>query len=292
MTITIDNAFIEMYKNNVIHLAQQQESKLRSSITQESSSGEFHNFERLASTDALPKTGRRQESSAYYIDDAWSRRVATPTTFVHLMTIEQEDKVQMLVDPGSEYAKNQAMAMNRSWDDQVIAAATGPALDKDHNNVNFPAGQVIGTGATVITFDDITAVQELFLQNGIDLSVPKTAVIGPTQVRKFLQLTEQTSADYVRREALQKLSATGMVPNWMGFNWIVSTRLLASAAGKKSCLFYTSDALALAINQDVFTRIGENPDKLYMTQVFSQYTAGAVRVEDEKIVHLEVADSI
>lgn len=292
MAITIDNAFIEEYKDLVIHLAQQGETKLRSTVTVETSSGEAYNFDRLAATDAIEKTTRREDSSTFYVDDTWDRRVAVPKTFVHIMTVEHEDKVQMLVDPESAYAKNQAMAMNRSWDDQIIAAATGDALDGDGVAVTFPAGQVIGDGTTAITFDAITAVQELFMSNDIDLSVPKVAVIGPTQVRKLMQLTEQTSADYVHRESLQKLYDYGIVPNWMGFTWIMSTRLLAPAAGEISCLFYTQQALGLVINQDVFTRIGENPDKSYMIQVFAQYTAGATRIEDEHIVHGHFLNSL
>jgi len=292
MAISIDAAFVEQYKANVIQLAQQQESKLRSSVMQESTKSDYHNWERLAATEALPKTGRRQESSAFYVDDAWSRRVSTPETFVHLMTIEHEDKVQMLADPNSAYARSQAMAMNRSWDDQIIAAATGDSLDGDHLGVVFPGEQVIGDGTAPISFDYITAIQELFLKNDIDMLVPKVAVIGPTQVRKLMQLTEQTSADYVTREALQKLSSTGIVPNWMGFTWIVSTLLEDPGTGEISCLFYCQDAIGLSINQEVFTRIGENPDKLYMWQVFSQYTAGATRVEDEKIVHGHFLDSL
>jgi len=217
MAITIDNAFIEQYKSNVIHLAQQQESKLRGTVMQESSGAEFYNWERLAATDAAEKTTRRANTDDYLVDDAWDRRVSTPTTFVHIMTVEHEDKVQMLASPESEYAKNQSMAMNRSWDDQIIAAATGPVLIGDHTTVAFPAGQKIGDGTAPISFDMVSAVQEKFLQNEIDLAVPKVMVVGPTQVRVLMNLTQQTSSDYVHREALQKLSATGIVANWMGF---------------------------------------------------------------------------
>ena len=292
MAITIDNAFIEEYKGLVIHLAQQGETKLRGTVMNESSNGEAYNWDRLAATDAIEKTGRRVASSTFFVDDAWTRRVATPKTFAHIMTVEHEDKVQLLVDPESAYAKNQAMAMNRSWDDLIIAAATGDAVDGDGNAVTFPAGQTIGDGTTPITFDAITAIQELFMQNEIDMSVPKVAIVGPTQVRKLMQLTEQTSADYVHRESLMRLSSTGIVPNWMGFTWIMSNRLLAPGVGELSCLFYTAMALGLVVNQDVFTRIGENPDLSYMIQVFAQYTAGATRVEDEHIVEGHFLDSL
>ena len=138
----------------------------------------------------------------------------------------------------------------------------------------------------------ITEVQEKFLANEITPDVPKVFVVGPKQIRKLMQLTQQTSRDYVRAEALQKLQDYGIVPNWMGFTWILSNQLLAPVGGQLSCLAFTKAALGLVVNQDIFVRIGENPDKQYMIQVFSQFTANAVRVEDEHIVHVHVLDSV
>ena len=102
MAITIDKAFIEEYKNLVTHLAQQGETKLRRTVTTVNTNGEAYNWDRLAATSALQKTGRRQDSSSFYVDDTWSRRVSIPKTYIHIMTVEQEDKVQMIVDPTSE----------------------------------------------------------------------------------------------------------------------------------------------------------------------------------------------
>ena len=41
--------------------------------------------------------------------------------------IDDADKVRMLVDPTSSYAKAAAAAMNRTIDDQIIAALGGAA---------------------------------------------------------------------------------------------------------------------------------------------------------------------
>jgi hypothetical protein len=117
----------------------------------------------------------------------------------------------------------------------------------------------------------------------------KVMVVGPTQVRKLMQLTEQTSSDYVQVQALQRY---GIVPNWMGYYWIVSNLLEAPAGGELYCLSYTKRGLGLAVNQDTFTRIGENPSKSYMWQVFSQWTMGAVRVEDEHVQLIHVKDAL
>ena len=290
MAITIDNAFIEEYRDLVVHLSQQSVNRLRPYVTEVSSRGVAYNFDRLAATEAAQKTGRRVDTP--YIDDTWSRRVAAPTTWNHTLTIEHEDKVQMLIDPESAYAENQAMAMRRQWDRLLVTAATGTALDADDGAQTFPAGQVVGDGTTVISFDMVTEVQEIFMANNIDMDVPKVMVVGPTQVRKLLQLTEQTSSDFVQREALQRLSSSGIVPNWMGFTWLVSTLLDVPSATELSCLAFTKRALGLAINQDVFVRIGENPAKSYMIQVYAQFTGGAVRIEDEHIVHMHVKDAI
>ena len=290
MAITIDNAFIQNYSNLVRHLAQQGETRLRPKVMEVSSSGEAYNFERLGATNAIEKTDRRQDTA--YIDDDWTRRVAVPKTFNHTLTIEHEDKVQMLVDPQSAYATNQAMAMRRSMDDIIIESLGGDALDGDGLPSPFPAAQVVGDGTTPISFDFVTEVQEKFMVNEIMPDEEKCIVVSPIQVRKLMQLTEQTSSDYVMKESLQRLSSTGIVPNWMGFTWIVSNRLLAPAGGELDCYAFTKRGIGLAVNQDTFTRIGEDPGKQYMIQVFSQWTMGAVRVEDEHVVKLHLLDSV
>jgi DNA-binding GntR family transcriptional regulator len=104
-----------------------------------------------------------------------------------------------------------------------------------------------------------------------------------------MNLTQATSADYVQVKALQQLSATGIVVGWMGFTWIVSNRLLHPNVNETSCLAMTTSALGLAVNENMLIRIGEDPSKSYMNQVYAQFTAGAVRIEDEQIVHFYLA---
>lgn len=63
MAITIDSAFIENYSNLVRHLAQQGETRLRPGVTEVQSSGKAYNFERLGASEAIEKTGRRQDTA-------------------------------------------------------------------------------------------------------------------------------------------------------------------------------------------------------------------------------------
>ncbi|GAH34380.1 unnamed protein product, partial [marine sediment metagenome] len=219
MATDIDKVYISTFERILRQLAQQGITRLRPYVTERATNGADHGWDRLSastSTDkaaglvATPQTG-----------GTYSRRLSIAATEHSGDSTQQEDVVQMLIDPNSNQAASLAMAIRRAWDDKIIVAATGAATDGDGGSVAYDTAnqQIDGSGST-ITFDMVTQVQEKFLENDIELDVDKVFVVGPKQIRKLMQLTEQTSADYVAREALQKLSTTGICANWMGFTWI------------------------------------------------------------------------
>lgn len=290
MAVTISNAYIQTFERTVRQLAQQGVSRVRPYVTERSENSQKHNWDRLGKGAAVQKVATLVATPAQQL--AWSRRVSIAQTWHAGEAVEQEDIVQMLIDPNSAVAENLAMSMRRAMDDIIITAATGNATDGAGGAVAFPAGQLIGDGTTPISFDMVTAVQELFMTNDITPDIEKVFVVGPTQVRKLMQLTEQTSADYVQRQALQTLSSTGIVPNWMGFTWVMSTRLLVPLAGQLSCLAFTKRALGFHVPRDITVRVQEDPSVSFAWRLYAYATAGATRVEDEQIVHVKVKNSL
>lgn len=290
MANTIDEVYIQTFETNLRFIAQQQEAKLRGFVQTVQTQSEKHNFEVLGTIEATLKAGRLVSTPVQ--DTPWSRRTSTAATYHAGDSTEQEDPVQMLIDPNSNLVRELGMAMNRRYDDVIIAAATAAALNGDGTTTAFTAAQTVGDGTTSISFDMITEVQELYMNNEIDPTMPKVMVVGPTQVRKLMQLTENTSADYVNREALQKLNATGITMNWMGFTWIVSTRLNIPLAGELDLLSFTPDAIGMQINRDITSRVEEDPSVSFAWRIYCMMTCGAVRVEDEKVVKIHVLDSV
>lgn len=132
------------------------------------------------------------------------------------------------------------------------------------------------------------AVQELFYKNDIDPDEPKVMVINPTVQRKLMSLMEVTSGDYQNSKAL----ATGMLPNWMGFDWIVSNRLLVPAAGQISCLAFTKRALGFQVNRDITAKVAEDPSLSFAWRLYAAMTMGAVRIDDGHIVHLKLKNAL
>jgi len=287
MAINIDNIYVQTFENNVRHLAQQRAAKLRMCVQEVSVSSEKHNWETMGSNAASLKSGPRQATPEN--DSNWDRRTSITSTYDIGDTSEQEDIVQMLVDPNSNITLSIAMAMQRQVDDVIIAATTGDSRDGTGAAVTFPTSQVVGDGTGVFTFDGVTEVYEKFMENDIDANERKYMVIGPKQLRKIQQLTEATSDDYVSSKLL---ATNGMIQGWMGFDWIVSTRLLNPAAGEISCFAMTQRALGLQMNRDITTRVAEDPSTSFLWRIYSFMTLGAIRVEDEQIVHWHLLDSL
>lgn len=286
MAITIDKVYIQTFERNVRHLAQQADTRLRRFVTEKATDGQKHNWERLGSGEASLKAAARVATPTS--DLPWSRRVSLAQTYHMGETVEQEDVVQMLIDPNSNVSAAIANGMKRKIDDILIAAATGTALNGDGTTSTFPAGQVVGDGTGAISIDNILEVQEKFYKNDIDPDESKVMVISPTVQRKLMSLMEVTSGDYQNSKAL----ATGMLPNWMGFDWVVSNRLLVPVAGQISCLAFTKRALGFQVNRDITAKVAEDPSLSFAWRIYAHMTMGAVRTEDEHIVHLKVKNAI
>lgn len=286
MVATIDQAFIDTFESNVRHLAQQTMSRVRPYVTERGEGSENHNWDRLGFAEAAAKVRNAATPNA---ERVWSRRVAQAKPFNDGELVELEDPTQMLIDPNSNLVESLGYSMRRQFDRTIIrAGGEALALNGDGTTTAFPAGQFIDVSTVDISFDLITQVQEKFMDNNIYPEVPKAFFVGPKQVRQLMQLTENTSSDYVQAQALQQY---GIVPNWMGFTWIASTLLndlVTPETNILNCLAFTKRAIGLHVPQDVHAEVMKDPGQAYAWRPYVQITTGAVRVEDEHIVKLRV----
>lgn len=287
MVINIENSYIQTFESNVRHLAQQGESLLRNKVTERGDNGEKHNWDRLAPTAAVQKVAKRVATP--YQDGNWTRRVSVAQTWHWADSYEEQDIIQMLIDPQSALVRNGASAMKRAMDDIIINQATIASLNGDATTTALPAGQIIGTGAAEITFDNILQINQIFQTNNIDMDVPRCIAIGPKQVRSLMRTVEVTSSDYQNMKAL---AGNGYLPNFLGFSWVVTNRLVVPAANQLNCLAFTPYAIGLQVNSDIKTQVAVDPSMSFLYAVYMQFTMGAVRVEDEHMVKLHVSNLV
>ncbi len=292
MPQAIEQVYIDTFESNIRHLAQQEASRVRGYVTERGVGSENHNWERLAAAEAAAKTVYSGTPIATPTNDReFSRRVSVAATFNVGEHVALESPVQMLVDPVSNLVQSMGYALRRQFDRTIIRASTeAVALNGDGTTDVFPVAQNIGDGTTDISFDLVTQVQETFMDNNIFPEIPKVFVVGPKQVRQLMNLTENTSSDYVHAQALQNY---GIAPNWLGFTWVASTLLndlVAPLTDELYCFACTARAIGLHVPQDVHAEVQKDPSNSYAWRPYAEITLGAVRVEDEQIVRLHVAN--
>ena len=282
MSVQITTAFVEQYKSNVFHLAQQKGSKLRDAVRTESIVGKSHFFERIGSTAAVKRTSRHADTPR--VDTPHSRRKVTMDDYDWADLIDDSDKVRLLISPQSEYAKAGAYAMGRTMDDVIIAAATGNAFGgvSGGSTIALPAGQKIAHGSTGLTIAKLISAKEKLDAANVDPDEARTIVCSAKQISDLLGTTQITSADFNSVKALVQ----GDIDTFMGFKFIRSERLGTDSNGNRQVLAFTITSMGLALGKDIQTKISERADKNYSTQVYLCMTIGATRVEDEKVIEI------
>jgi len=286
MSSQITTSFVEQYSANVAMLSQQMGSKLRSSVDVESVTGKNAFFDQVGATAAQLRTSRHGDTPQ--IDTPHSRRRLSLADYEWADLVDDVDKVRMLVDPTSSYARAAAAAMNRAMDDVIItafnaSASTGVA---GGSSTALPSGQKTATSdqSDGLTIAKLLAAKKILDNNDVDPSLRRYLVCGPQQISDLLGTTQVTSSDYNSVRAL----ATGAVNTFLGFEFIMSTRLNmdSSYTTDRLVFAYTEDAVKLGIGKDISAKISERADKSYSTQVYYAMSLGAVRMEEKKVVQI------
>mgnify|MGYP003121744886 FL=1 len=286
MSTEITTAFVQQFSSNVQLLSQQMGSLLRGSVSEESVTGEKAFFDQVGQSAAVKRTSRHSDTPI--LDTPHSRRMVTMDSYEWADLVDDADKVRLLIDPTSAYARTAAAAIGRAMDDAIIAAATGTAKTgkSGSTSTTLPSAQQIAHGSTDLTIEKLIEAKQKLDVNSVDPSIPRYIVVSPFQIQRLLNETAVTSSDFNTVKALVR----GEVDTFMGFKFIVSNRL-AKSGNNRTCFAFAEDGLKLAVGKDVMARIEERADKSYSTQVYYCATFGATRMEEDKVVEITCDES-
>lgn len=283
MSSQITTAFVEQYSANIQMLSQQMGSLLRDAVRNESVTGKDAYFDQIGKVTAVLKTSRHSDTPQ--IDTPHSRRRVSLADYEFADLIDQQDKVRLLIDPTSSYAKAAAYAMGRAMDDVIIAAALGTANTgvSGGTPIALPAGNIVavGTGgANSMNIAKLAAAKQILDAGDVDPSIKRHIIVSPTEIQDLLNNTTVTSSDFNTVKALVQ----GEIDSFMGFKFHVSNRLVDNGASNTQCIAFAEDGILLGVGKDVTARIDERADKSYATQVYYCQTIGATRMEEAKVV--------
>ena len=286
MSSEITTSFVEQYSSNVAMLAQQMGSRLRSAVDVETITGKNAFFDQVGVTAAVQRTSRHADTPQ--IDTPHARRRVSLADYEWADLIDDQDKVRMLIDPTSSYAKAAAAAMGRAMDDVIITALGGSADPGETGGtaVALPSGSKFATSnqSDGLTIAKLIAAKKFFDLNDVDPSIPRFIVAGATQMSDLLGTTQITSSDFNTVKALVQ----GDIDTFMGFKFILSNRLSLDATNTddRKIFAFTQDAIKLGVGKDITAKIDVRPDKSYATQVYTCMSIGATRMEENKVFQI------
>lgn len=292
MSTQITTAFVEQYAANVQHLSQQMGSRLRGAVRYETVNGKNAFFEQIGSTQAQLVSSRHADTPR--MDTPHARRRVSLGDYVWADMIDDEDRIRMLIDPASDYAKAAAMAMGRTVDEVLIAAMTGTAYTGvaggtstiyDTNNTVVVTTRDPGVSSANLGLNvaKLIAAKQILDANDVDPDMPRHIIVPARQISSLLNSTKVTSADYASVKALVE----GKVDTFMGFNFHRTQLVGTDASSYDKCVFWAQDGMMLAVGAEQHTSIAKRPDKNDATQVLVKQSIGATRMEEKKVGYIE-----
>lgn len=296
MSFEITTAFVKQYSGNVQLLSQQQGSRFRGTVREESQNGKHGFYDQIGATSARKRTERHGDTPL--MKTPHSRRRVGLVDFDWADLIDNMDKVRMLIDPTSPYALNAAWAMGRSTDDEIVEGFTKTAYTGEEGSVPvvFPTTQSIQGDGTVyaagvgvvLTLDGLLKAKEMLDAAEVDENIPRFFSCPAKVLSDLLKIEKITSADYANVKAL----VHGEIDTYLGFKFVRSERLtldrVTADGGLNdcSCMAWAQDGMLLAMGENPTGKISERDDKNYSTQVFYSQSLGTTRMEEKKVVEV------
>ena len=287
MSTQVTTAFVNQFSSNIQMLSQQMGSLLRNAVDVETVNGEKAFFDQVGSAAAVLRTTRHADTPL--IDTPHSRRMVTLSDYEYADLIDDQDKVRLLVDPTSTYARAAAAAMGRAMDDVIVSAALGSAkTGKDGGTTTAfdTSNNQIAVGAAGLTLAKLIEAKEILDSGDVDPSIPRYIAVSPKQISDLLNSTTVTSSDFNTVKAL----AMGEINSFVGFNFIVTNRLGVDGSSNRRVFAWAMDGIKAAIGKEPTARIDERADKSYATQIYYCMTLGATRMEEKKVVEVLCAE--
>jgi hypothetical protein len=287
MSLTIDTAFVNNYRNVLYERVRQQGSLLRNAVRVESvKPGEQAFFELINNSAAVPMGARH--SNTPFTPSEHTRRSLAIQGWVWNDYIDELDKCALLIDPTSAYIKGAMDSLSARMDLIIIGALTGSA-NSGHlgtTAVTLPATQIITSGAAGMTLDKMRSAKYKLDRKRVP---PKNRFLALTAkgMQDLLGDPNVTSADFNTVKAL----VDGTLNTYMGFTIIQSEYLTKTlpgmAASETQAIAWQQDGIVLGMAEDIFGKVTELPERNYSYQAYARMSLGAVRLEEERVVRID-----
>ena len=295
MAITLHQTYVDTYDAMVTTLAQQERSLLLPHVMVRSERSKNHRFTTVGAvsmTSSDKSSGRFADRTATtFTDTPWAGRLVGVKLGRIADSIEIHDEPQMngLISAGSHIVRAHSMAAARQIDDWIIAAAIGNATPASGSAAGLPSANkttVDISGSAELDSEFWAGILQKFASD--NATGPKVLVVPPEIIKHMYGIDEYKNNDYTVNN-LNALMGDGILASWMGFTWIVSTRLANTNSNKnKEAFAFQPGSIGFKMNKRMESMIQLRPDLWNLHQFSCQMMGDAVRIEDNRVHHVSI----
>jgi len=320
MSITLSkgvpNWFVDEFSDDLYQVCQQKESKFGQAVRVETGlvSAEDKAFDMMDEFTLTEKSGRSPDTP--YLDPATQRRWVETTPYHQAVLFDRDDDLSIKLDVTGDFVTAFRRAVNRKKDDIIYAAfesavtsgrkggssITWASQDGNVEYTGKDTGRTIHVDSDVgncsssdtgMTTEKLELVLEYFGFNDVDDDIPKWICISPRQFTQMLGQEEFVNSDY---GGSRPLKTGNIIRDWMGFNWIVSTKVVLGStndvqAGTSvyECWAWAQDAIILGVADELTIEITIESTKSYAQSVYVHMNMGCMRMDEDKVIKIECA---
>ena len=283
MADTQNSIYAQAYSQNIMQLAQQKYSKLLPTVYKKNNvRGKTFFQDQIGEWSMSVKGGRNVETPNN--DPVLGRRMGVMVDYHDNRLLDRGDELKSISDPKSAYTIAAAQSLGRRIDDSIIAAAVGTAYSGETGSTSVTNSNIKLVSAGVLTMAEVIAVKQKFDEADVEME-DRFYVTDPASLDSLLNVTQATSADYAAVKALVR----GEIDTWLGFKWIMTTRISEATAVLGSTvegIAYQRYGLCLAMADAPMVRTDERSDLSYSWQVYYELNIGATRLEEDRCVSI------
>ena len=334
----IDTAFVKQFGNTLELLTQTKGGKFTGKCLEESIEGEEKFYDQLDSViatqaDRTSTTGDPADTNVFpnspdnFIQH--KRRQVSATPYDIGLMLDRFDKVEMLINPESQYVQQMVHALNRKKDIEFLkgvygAAKTGKAGGGTAAQLATGAGNAVAKEIglnTGMNIDKLIEARKILESNGVDLDDPLNKAyiaMHPKQLHQLLTDTKVTSSDFASVKAL----VAGDINSFYGFEFVTSNLIPftntagtnaydagtttrdfsdtwvddvpqqeSSPTNDRACFAWVHSGVRMVTNPAIETEVDRRADKRFNYYAYAAMRCGAVRMEEKKVVFIEAADA-
>ena len=303
MSENLVKLYVEEFSTNLMIALQQRESKLRGRVMEGHHIGQQASpVEYIKNIQMKAPAGRFAPLNRQDVD--FSRRWVLPVDKEANQLIDSFDKLKLQQDPMARYAEVAAAAVNREWDDRIIAAAFGTALTGTGISSALTSETWASISSTYTVLDEFGSAADSGLtvakmieakrimrkaQVEVDTE-PLTIVTNSQGESDLLNQVQVVSTEFSGAD--RPTLVEGKVVRFMGFDIVYSERLAAADTNVRANIAFVKSGLYLGIWQDVQNDISQRKDLSSLPyQIYTKMSSGATRLEPGRVIEMDCADT-